>query len=477
MRVSASALNHFTEDKIFKPCHLYELSLCALHVTSESNTSTTTIRVDNIDLCFVGMILAFGYFDEDTNSYFVVTHEVTNVSPVLSQLTFASPVSVVKNQIIVETLYNETPMPVIRIGALNTVHNYLEFNHAFFGTFSGKLLFTDFDIPIIINAERPIFQHLPEVYGVQYGPTIYVPFPIGHKEVSIETNGRMNTAEISAGNINQELGAIAFQHNSFRKREVAIKTAFLEFGTVASLGHLMQKDATTYVMPSRTQSNQPVLNLNEGFFDCIYANNSDVMTEFFGSVNNINIDDEQVNVNAIVATDDTENVRIPTREYTRTHCPFTYKSWRCRFRSHMLLNIALNDSALTMECKTTDKFYYFRDMTKGNTTADNETYVIQVDNEQIVINAFLTANTKSNEEIRAMKKDLPADYEAQNTVFTLQILQRGANGTVAANHAQNATVDIVYCRKTEHDCMLHGHDAFFGAFPSIPKNRSYGAGY
>lgn len=457
-------------------CHLFEIEMATLLVISEDNASTNKVKVDDIDKCFVGQKLAFGY--TSTNFYGVDVRIVTAINYVLSEITLDSNIVVKKGMYACETLATSLTVPRIVVNGSDYKH-YLEFLHSFYGTFTGRILMTDYDIPIVVNSESDIFVHL----GISKMPLLYLPFPIAYKEISVETRGKMNNIDLTIANVDQMMGALMFQHNGLRRRDIIVKTVFLNDAVKSSIAFTYNTAANQYIMPSATTANEPDLALNEGFFDCIYANENNVVVEFLGQTNSINFDDKQLSINAVVVIDDTENTLIPKRIYSRIQCPFVYKDHRCRFRSGMRLNAGIDSDDLILTISAVDKFYYLRElMINPQTQTSIENHVIQIGEEQILVSGFVASSvTMTNDQIRALKNsDVAADrtkYTALTTTFQLIVATRGYNSTTATSHSIGDTVDMVYCRKTEHDCELHAKSAYFGSFPSIPKNKTYGSGY
>lgn len=464
----------------FKTAHLFEIELATLVVISEDNPNTNKIKVDDIDKCFIGQRLAIASYS--SNLYTVIVAEVTALNHILSEITINTSVSIKKGMLLCETLHTALTVPRIVVNGSDKTH-YLEFLHSFYGTFTGRVLMTDYDLPIIVNSESDLFAHL----GISKMPLLYLPFPVSYKDVAVETRGKMNSVELTMANIDQMMGSIMFQHNGLRNRDIIIKTVFLNDSVKSSLGYTYNTAANQYVIPSATTGNEPDMALNEGFFDCIYANENNVVIEFLGETNSINFDDKQLSINAIVSIDDTENTLIPKRIYSRIQCHFIYKDNRCRFRSGMKLESGIDAVTLDLPIITVDKFFYLEGLKMNPATQTSiENHVIQIGEEQMLVERFSMGVwaqmfKMTNDQIRALKNsDDPAErqkYKDMTTHFHLIVKTRGYNNTTATTHSANDVVDMVYCRKTEHDCELHAKSAYFGGFPSIPKNRTYGSGY
>lgn len=488
----------------FKTCHIYEIELAVLQVLSETTPSTTIVTVDDIDKCYYDVnnpqYFTVAYFDGDSTIH-TLLRRVTGISKMLSQITLDSSIPVTKNMFLCETLYTNMPMPKAVYVSDGTPYykHYLEMNHSWNGSLTGSLLFTDFDLPIIAKTLKPIYNHFTGNEQLLESPALYIPAPIGYKEIGVENKGKMSSVELTIGNVDQLLGAIIFRHGGFKNREIKIKTVFLDLDVTpvsVLVEHTFNADA--HVLPSATVSSvDTTINpaMNEEIQQCIYATSDQIILEFSGETNSVSFDGDMASLMAITSVDNPEKTEIPNRIYSRIHCPFTYKGWRCRFNSGMILNAQLNDNDTYMEIYANDKVFYFKDLIPAPHTGGlniiqmilrtftyggGESHILKIDDEYIVIDGFQTVSTPvlDNERIRQMRKavDMQA-WSNQTTIFRLNIKQRAFSGTTKAIHTVNAKVDILTCRKTEHDCMLHGNDAFFGGFPSIPKNKTYGSGY
>jgi hypothetical protein len=121
--------------------------------------------------------------------------------------------------------------------------------------------------------------------------------------------------------------------------------------------------------------------------------------------------------------------------------------------------------------KSNNLFFYFKNIQEG------ETHIIRIGEELIEIDTFAPASgvdAMENEDVRKLTyEDIATQIASGLNVFTLNIKTRGYGDTPKEAHDSGSSVDILMCRKTDHDCNMHGHDAYFGAFPAIPKNRSY----
>jgi hypothetical protein len=193
----------------------------------------------------------------------------------------------------------------------------------------------------------------------------------------------------------------------------------------------------------------------------IYAPADNIVTEFSGDIDNTSFTSEQAILTATVKIDNTEAIQIPRRIYSRLKCPFNYKGSQCRFVSQMTLHANIDDAVLSIEVDS--PFAYFDEMISG------ETHIIMIDNEEFEVTAVAVNPITYSQEMQRYRVRQGYPPAASTLQFTVT---RAYGGTTAAAHTAGAVVDIVLCRKTEHDCRLHWNMLYFGAFPAIPKNKT-----
>lgn len=444
-----------TKGNEFITANLYEIELARVTVT-QTVTDTNILPVLETHLC---------WYSEDVNntmniavviSGVVKIFKVIYVNKMLNTITLNSAISgtINKDTILCETLYDiDTNVPTKSVSAEN-----LNFYHACFGTLTGTILLTDFDIPIVAKTERALYN--------DNGFAMYIPFPVNHKEISIETKGKINTVEITAANVNKMLGGVYLKHDAFKNRIVKIRSVFLDdLSYEGSLSVPFVKDNINYKI---------------GFADPIDTDNftnyimvTDVVDEFLGEVDNASVNIETLKIQATVSVDANSGTQIPRRLYSRSKCFWLYKRKECRFTSDMTLKVGIgaNDTG-DIYVNSSTLNYYFQSLNIG------ETAVITIDNEQILIRQYKTYLQEKDLPILSKNRlimigryvdVLKNDYTGN---FTLTIEQRGYGSSTPAAHLAGAKIDIPTCRKTEHDCINHCNIQNIGLFPAIPKNKT-----
>jgi len=454
-----------TDATEIKIAHLFEIELAILSVSGV--ITPTKIVVDDIDKCFVGMKIAHAYHDAIMLNDNFEIREITAVEPLLNAITIDSAFyNIAEKDIIVETLYDTAPMPKIY-----GEKNYLQFYHSALGTFTGKVHFTDFDMPIVTEGDRPILHYSESHHR---GQILYLPMSVFFQGTEFDNKGKSSTVEITVSNIDQKLGNLVLSHGALKQRDISVKTVYIEDLTSKKYNLVVPMTAygVTSVISRTDNALIPNVELNDLFTTFLYINELNVVTEFEGSVDNASSDSKMVSIQATVKIDSTESVQLPNRMYNRTRCLFVYKSWRCRFNSKMLLKTAMSDTYTGwITIASTSLFFYFKELQK------DENSIIKIGEELLIINTFRPYSgieALDNERVRQLTKDQKNELIAANkNLFDIYVVTRSYGNTVATTHAINDSVDILLCKKTEHDCHLHGHDAYFGAFPAIPKNKTY----
>lgn len=450
-----------------KTCHLFEIELAVLIVVSKINT--TKFMVNDIDKCFVGMKISHAY---ETNiggaiyNYFE-TRSVTLVEPLLNAITIDSAFTVLnENDVVVETIYETPVLP-------NTADNmdYLQFYHSALGTYTGKIHITDYDLPIVTEGERPALANSDTHY---IGQILYLPLSVFYQGTEFDSKGKSSTIELAITNVNQLIGGLVLTHKGLKQRNVTVKKAYIEDATSEkySLAVPVTTDSKTTLVSRTDAFFVPDASLNDLFTSYVYVSAASVVTEFEGSTDSASSDNKTVSLQATVRIDSSENIALPNRIYSRLRCPFVYKSWRCRFNSGSVVWDVINDTQTgTLGVKATDMFFLFKEMEKG------ETAIIKIGSELILIDGFSALNggeTKTNEQVRQLTPaQKAAEIAASHCFYTLNMVTRGYGDTVKSSHTWDEPIDILTCKKTEHDCNMHGHDAYFGSFPAIPKNKNY----
>lgn len=446
-----------------KPLHLFEIEMAMLIV--DSVITTTKYIVNDIEKCYVDMKIAHAYNSGGVDIFEIRT--ITAVEPLLNAITVNTAFTQIsENDTLVETLYDATTLPKIA-GSID----YLQFYHSAFGTYTGKVHMTDYDLPIVTEGERFALAYSADYYT---GQIVYLPMSVFYQGTEFDSKGKSSTIEMAITNVNQLMGGVMLKHLGLKEREVIVKTAYVEDALSEKYSLVVPitiSGKTTQV--SRTNgSYAPDMALNDIFTSVLYINPINVVTEFEGTVDSATSDNKTVSLQATVKIDSSESVSLPTRMYNRLRCPFVYKSWRCRFSPKMTLRTAMTvNTTGYILIETTSLFYYFKEIEAG------ESSIIKIGEELIVINGFKDhtgITSKVNEQVRQLTiAQRNAELAANQGFFTLNVITRGYGSTTVTTHADGDPIDIITCKKTEHDCNMHGHDAYFGAFPAIPKNKNY----
>lgn len=446
-----------------REAHLFEIELAIVTILAKINS--TKYIVDDIDKCFVGMKISKAYFD-GVHRFDLRT--VTAIDVLTNQITIdtAFTTDASDGDAICETIYDTNDSYAF----VDSTQESLELYHAALGTFTGKITVTDYDMPVV----TPVYRDALRKEAAHYeGNIVYLPVTISYQGTEQDNKGKSSSIELSMTNIDQLLGNLILTHNALKERAITVKTVYFDDNcSLHSILLPVEVDSyKTYVGRSNGQA-EFLMSYNPDFTSYVYAPAINVVTEFEGTVDNASADNKTASLQATVAIDSTENYILPARMYNRLRCPFIYKSWRCRFNSKLVLNENIAaDKTGKVEFKSNDLFFYFKGLQK------DETHIIRIGEELIVINKFEEVSGISamdNEDVRKLSyADVAAKITAGENRFYLYLSERGYGDTNAAAYNSGVAVDILLCKKTDHDCNMHGHDAYFGAFPAIPKNKNY----
>lgn len=441
-----------------KIAHLFEIELARLKVKATATSGTSFIIVDDIDKCFVGQKLIPIATDQIL--------EVSAISLILNQITLATPLQydLAVDSYLLETLYTTTPLPsIVNAGGVDT--HYLQLWHSIFGTQSGRLLFTDYDVPIIAKLEDGLWSST-DNYGV------YAPWPIKYNGTNYETHGKMSSVNIDVSNVDQYFSNVVLTHDALRKRQVRIYTIYLGSATEVNLNVPITITASTTVVAGITSSTyeaMPSLNVpfNTAYFDAA----EDKIQEFEGKIESITMSAQQATITVLNYIDSSDDIMIPKNLYTRGRCQFVYKGPQCRFRCTLTLVSSVIATATSTTLLVSDDAYGkfpLLGMEPG------ETHIIQINQEQMLVTVATATSTTlalTYEQHRSLNTNqLSALMIAKPTQFQyILVVTRAYNSTTAAAHTAGDAIDILLCRKTFHDCRLHYHERMFGSFPAIPK--------
>lgn len=455
-----------------KYTHLFELELARLKVMQDAAIGATNLVVDDIDKCFIGQILVFipdshlALPTTPSKSYIPEFVEVTEISLILNQITINTPISkaLAYGDYLYETLYDETEYP--SVWASGTEYQYyLQLWHSAFGTLCGRMLFTDFDVPVIAKLSDGILGSRHDNYGV------YVPWPIDYKGTSYDTQGRMSNVEVTAANIDQRFSNIILTHEALRKRKVKIYTLYLDNALEANLNVPIRITGDTSVVAGRTdQWKSSISGANAPFNTVIYDAEDEKIQEFEGIIDNVTMNSESVTLTILNYLDSSDDVMIPKMLYTRGRCQFVYKGPRCRFISNLKLYTTATDSDTSILVYDGEGKFPLMEM------KDGETHVIQIGQEQMLVTSVSATalTTAMAQEIYHNTSILQwIGFIASNKArFAYKLaVTRGYGSTTQAAYLSETPIDILLCRKTFHDCRLHYHERMFGGFPSVPKQQ------
>lgn len=280
-----------------KVAHLFEIELARLKVKSTAASGTSFIVVDNIDKCFVGQKLIPASTDQIL--------EVSAISLILNQITLAAPLqyALAVDSYLLETLYTTTPLPsIVSAGGVNT--HYLQLWHSIFGTQSGRLLFTDYDVPIVAKLEDGLWSS--NNYGV------YAPWPIKYNMTSYETSGRMSSVSIDVSNVDQYFSNVVLTHDALRKRQVKIYTMYLGSATEINLNVPITVTASTTVVAGITSSTYEAMpSLNVPFNTAYFDTAEDKIQEFEGKIESITMSAQQATITVLNYIDSSDDIMIP----------------------------------------------------------------------------------------------------------------------------------------------------------------------
>lgn len=445
-------------DKI-KYAHLFEIELAVLKVMSDV-FNTNIIVVSDIDKCFIGMSISYKYTENSNTKIGVAT--VTDINRYGNYIVIDKNITINKFDIICETLHIAGNLPYF-----NSTVEYLEYMHSAFGTLTGKLMFTNYDIPIVTDAVKR------DVYN-DTGYGVYIPYAIQYKEVSVDKTGKITTGEISLANENQIASQIVLTHNALRGRTITIKKIYFEESLWTDEQNKLYNTYQTCIpinnsiyVGATDENRVPHTELSE-FYEYRYIPDYNVKTEFSGVIDNISLSSEVATITALLNLDTEQGTIIPKRKYNRLRCDFVYKGEHCRFKSGLTLQNDINSSETTITIQDLAGVPYFTNIEA------NEEITIKIENELIVVTNITFTSVPSN--LFTFIAGRFFGNVPTTTIAVLTIKTRGYGGTVAAAHNANTAVDIPMCGKTEHDCIMRGNIAYFGGFPAIPKNKNYTTG-
>lgn len=441
--------------------HLFELELAKVRVMAAVASGSTYVVVDDIDKCFIGQKLVYLPPLEAINAPKFV--EVSAISLILNMvtLTTATESTISEGAYLYETLYDEVEYPQLAISGSDYIYK-LQLWHSAFGTLSGRMLFTDYDVPIVATLSDGVFSPY-DNYAV------YIPWPINYSGTSFDTQGRMSNVEITVGNVDQRFSNIILTHEALRRRKIKIYTVYLSSATEINLNVPISVNANVTVVAGMVDNlGNPEESLNSPFNSAVYDAADSKIQEFEGLVDNLSMDQDAVTITALNYIDTADAIMLPRNLYTRGRCQFVYKGPKCRFVPTLTLYATATASDTTICVIDTEGKFPLVEMKV------DETHIVQVGQEQMLVTAVASATstkflTQETHHKTAMA-DIYAKITATPETFAYKLtVTREYNSTSAATHEPDTLVDMILCRKTFHDCRLHFHERMFGGFPAIPK--------
>lgn len=419
--------------------HLFDVEIAVLETTADAALNDTTVYVNNIGKCWQGTTesdsMILGMIMPDSTVSYV---KVKTINYLSNSITLYSglPRAIVKGTKLFESLTTDsTPLSA----------QHQDATRVSLGGYDGYLHFTDLDLPVMTVINDVI--------------TTYMPFPIEYNEVGMNTTGKVADVSITMANIDQLISGFVLLRAGLRKnRNVRIHTCHLD-------------DDCYFIR----HINIPTLYGGNNYFICkigvdysldtllnrvlnyVYILPGNIVTEFVGLTKTVSMTDKTAIFTVMNNIDDDSDMIVPRATFTRTRCRFLFKGDKCRFRSRATVATAIDNVTTELAIRTTfDKPYLYWEMSESE-------MAIRIDEEVMRI-----------KKAQAITKARSADSSAFTFYYT--IIERGASGTTAAAHAKDAIIDVVYCKKTEADCIARCNYANFGTFPAIPKNTGESSG-
>lgn len=419
--------------------HLFDIEIAVLEVTADALLNDTTVYINNIGKCWQGTTesdsMILGLLMVDNSVAYVKVKTINYLSNSITLYT-GLPRALSKGAKLFEAL-------MVDSAPLTTY--FLDATKVSLGGYDGYLHFTDFDLPIMAVVNDVM--------------TTYMPFPIEYNEVGMNTTGKIADVSVTMANIDQLVSNFVLIRAGLRKNRVAkIHTCHLDDGCyfIKHINIPTLYNGNNYFI-CKTGIDYSLDTLLNRVLNYAYILPGNIVTEFSGLTKTITLTDKTATFTMMNNIDDDSDMIVPRASFTRARCRFMFKGDKCRFRSRGTVATAIDSVTTDLAIRTTyNKPYLYWEMSDAE-------LVIRIDDEVMRIK-------------KAQTRTMARTVDNMAFTFYYTIIERGASGTTAAAHAQDAFIDVIYCKKTEADCIARCNYANFGTFPAIPKNTGESSG-